>query len=188
LNSRLRCSGGYFKKENSSKEGIVKILLSIDGSEHSARTVDEIGSHPWPADSMVRVLSVVDQVATATPEIAIFSAASIEAEREQLIQVANELTTRFANWLCSHGLSAETKVRVGDPKSVIIDEAREWAADLIVVGSHGRTGIRQWLLGSVAQSVVSQAPCSVYVVRDRDQHQTADPDESESAVSQASLA
>ena len=145
----------------------MKILLAIDGSEHSARTVDALGSHPWPTGSTVRVLSVVDQVVTATPEVAIFSAEAIDAERQQLVNVADELTTRFANWLCSSGLTAEKQVRRGDPKSVIIDEAKEWGADLIVVGSHGHTGIKKWLLGSVAQSVVSHAPCSVYVVRER---------------------
>ena len=145
----------------------MKILLAIDGSDHSARTVDALGYHPWPNGSTVRVLSVVDQVVTATPEVAIFSGEAIEAERQQLINVADELTTRFANWLCSSGLTAEKQVRRGDPKSVIIDEAEEWGADLIVVGSHGHTGIKKWLLGSVAQSVVSHAPCSVYVVRER---------------------
>lgn len=165
----------------------MKILLAIDGSEHSARTVDAIGSHPWPSGSTVRVLSVVDQVITATPEVAIFSAEAIEAEREQLMRVADELTTRFANWLCSGGLIAEKQVRTGDPKSVIIDEAKEWGADLIVVGSHGHTGIKRWLLGSVAQSVVSHAPCSVYVVRERKQTQPAEKSESESALSQESL-
>jgi nucleotide-binding universal stress UspA family protein len=163
----------------------VKILLAIDGSEHSARTVDALGSHPWPPGSTVRVLSVVDQVVTATPEVAIFSGETIEAEREQLTQVADELTTRYANWLCSSGLSAEKRVRAGDPKSLIIDEAQEWGADLIVVGSHGHTGIKRWLLGSVAQSVVSHAPCSVYVVRERNQNQTAETNESERALSQA---
>jgi nucleotide-binding universal stress UspA family protein len=55
----------------------------------------------------------------------------------------------------------------GDPRSVIVDEAQAWQADLIVLGSHGYTGIKKWLLGSVAQSVVSHAPCSVEVVRGR---------------------
>jgi nucleotide-binding universal stress UspA family protein len=166
----------------------VKILLAIDGSEHSARTVDALGSHPWPSGSTVRVLSVVDQVVTATPEVAVFSAEAIEAERQQLVHVADELTTRFANWLCSSGMAAEKQVRTGDPKSVIIDEAQEWGADLIVVGSHGHTGIKKWLLGSVAQSVVSHAPCSVYVVRERKQDQSADVEtrKSEQALSQVS--
>lgn len=161
---------------------VVKILLAIDGSEHSARTVDEIGSYPWPPDSMVRVLSVVDQVVTATPEVAIFAAANIEAAHEELTRVAKEMTTRYANWLCSSGVTAESRVRTGDPKSAIIQEAQEWGANLIVVGSHGHTGIKRWLLGSVAQSIVSHAPCSVYVVREPIQSQEAE--KSEDVVSQ----
>jgi nucleotide-binding universal stress UspA family protein len=72
---------------------------------------------------------------------------------------------RAAERLGTKGLPIETVVRQGDPRSAIVDEAEEWAADLIVVGSHGRTGIKRWLLGSVAQSLVSHAPCSVVVVR-----------------------
>lgn len=164
----------------------MKILLAIDGSEHSARTVEAIGSHTWPSGSLVRVLSVVDQVVTATPEVAIFSGEAIEAERQQLEQIADELTTRFANWLCSAGLTAEKRVRAGDPKSMIIDEAQEWGADLIVVGSHGHTGFKQWLLGSVAQSIVSKAPCSVYVVRERREKESAEKPEA-AALAQEGL-
>jgi nucleotide-binding universal stress UspA family protein len=160
----------------------VKILLAVDGSEHSARTVETIGSHPWPSGALMRVLSVVDQVVTATPEVAIFSAQTIEAEHDQLLRTADELTTRFANWLCSNGLVAEKQVRRGDPKLVILEEAEEWGADLIVVGSHGHTGFKRWLLGSVAQSIVSQAPCSVYVVRERREKQIVEEDPEAAAV------
>lgn len=145
----------------------MKILLAVDGSENSVKTVDVIGSHTWPSSSIVRVLTVVEQVVTATPEVAIFSPEAIEAQREHFLRVADELTTRFANWLCSSGLKAEKLVRTGDPKVVIVDEASDWGADVIAVGSHGLSGITRWLLGSVAQSVVSHAPCSVYVVRER---------------------
>jgi len=55
----------------------------------------------------------------------------------------------------------------GDPRSVIVDESEDWQADLIVLGSHGYTRIKKWLLGSVAQSVVSHASCSVEIVRSR---------------------
>lgn len=63
--------------------------------------------------------------------------------------------------------SAEAAVREGGPREVIADDAKAWSADLIVVGSHGYTGLKRFLLGSVAQSVVGHAPCSVEVVRER---------------------
>jgi nucleotide-binding universal stress UspA family protein len=59
----------------------------------------------------------------------------------------------------------EPIVRRGDPRSAIVDVAKEWRAELIVVGSHGRTGPRRLLLGSVAEYVVRHAPCSVEVSR-----------------------
>ena len=54
-----------------------------------------------------------------------------------------------------------------NPRTVIIDEAKKWNADLIVVGSHGRTGLTRLLLGSVAQAIVVHGPCSIEVVREK---------------------
>jgi len=53
----------------------------------------------------------------------------------------------------------------GPPRVVILDEAESWGADLIVVGSHGYRAWERFLLGSVSQSIVSHAECSVEVVR-----------------------
>jgi len=53
----------------------------------------------------------------------------------------------------------------GIPKVVIIDDAKKWGADLIVVGSHGRTGLDRFLLGSVSEAVARHAACSVEIVR-----------------------
>jgi universal stress protein A len=59
----------------------------------------------------------------------------------------------------------ETAVEVGDIREKIIDRASDWGADLIVVGSHGRSGIQRFLLGSVAEFVARNAHCSVEIVR-----------------------
>jgi nucleotide-binding universal stress UspA family protein len=55
-------------------------------------------------------------------------------------------------------------VRTGDPAHEIVAAAREWEADLIVVGTHGRQGISRMFLGSVAESVLRHAPCAVLVI------------------------
>ena len=62
-------------------------------------------------------------------------------------------------------LNVQTTVDEGVPKDAIVDAARRWNADLIVVGSHGYGRIRSILLGSVAMGVLSEAPCSVLVAR-----------------------
>jgi nucleotide-binding universal stress UspA family protein len=58
-------------------------------------------------------------------------------------------------------------VKVGAPATEIVKAAREWPADVIVIGSHGRTGVPRAILGSVAEAVVRHAPCPVLVVRQK---------------------
>jgi nucleotide-binding universal stress UspA family protein len=56
-------------------------------------------------------------------------------------------------------------VPVATPQELILKEAADWGADLIVLGSHGRRGFSRFLLGSVSEAVASHAPCSVEVIR-----------------------
>ena len=91
----------------------------------------------------------------------------MEQLQKELTNRQERLVSKAASLLQERGLSAEALVLQGDARSVIVDEATEWPADLIIVGSHGYPRIKQWLLGSVAHSVVSHAPCSVQVVRKR---------------------
>jgi nucleotide-binding universal stress UspA family protein len=63
------------------------------------------------------------------------------------------------------GFRASEAVEAGDPKVRIIDHAKEWRADLIVVGSHGLRGLSRFLMGSVSEAVTRHAGCSVEVVR-----------------------
>ena len=143
----------------------MKILLAVDGSEYSAAAVEAVTSRPWPSGTQVRVLSAVERVVPPAAEVWYDAGGSLEQTRQEMTKHADQLTAGVAETLRASGLAAETAVRDGDPRSVIVDEAEEWDADLIVVGSHGYTGLKRWLLGSVAQSVVSHAPCSVEVVR-----------------------
>ena len=143
----------------------MKILLAVDGSEYSAAAVEAVTARPWPPGTIVRVLSAVERVVPPATEVWYDAGGSLERTREELTRRAELLTAGVAGGLRTAGLTAEAAVRDGDPRSVIVDEARDWDADLIVVGSHGYTGLKRWLLGSVAQSVVGHAPCSVEVVR-----------------------
>jgi nucleotide-binding universal stress UspA family protein len=76
-----------------------------------------------------------------------------------------EVVSSAANLLAGKQLKVETVLREGKADLEIVDEARDWGADLIVIGSHGYTGLKRLVLGSVAQSVVGRAPCSVEVAR-----------------------
>ena len=145
----------------------MKILLAVDESEYSAAATKEIAKRPWPKGTTVRVLTVVEPF----PSIAI---EPWYGGRESLVRIgkevrkrARDLTEKIAASLRRKAIKTQVAVLEGDPRSRIVDEAEKWAADLIVMGSHGYTGIKRLLLGSVASSVVSHAPCSVEVVRSR---------------------
>jgi nucleotide-binding universal stress UspA family protein len=95
--------------------------------------------------------------------------------RESLVQIdkemkkrAQDLLKKTAGSLKKKGIKTQSVVLEGDARSVIVHEAEKWKVDLIVMGSHGYTGIKRLLLGSVASFVVSHAPCSVEIVRKKE--------------------
>lgn len=145
------------------KETTMKILLSIDQSPFSTPPLRAVASRPWPAGSLVRVLTVVETVLPVVPEVAI--AADFTETHEALRKAGREAVAFVASRLETVGLQVETRVREGNAGREIVEEAKQWGADLVLVGSHGRTGLDRLLMGSVAEYVVSHAECSVEVVR-----------------------
>ena len=145
----------------------MKILLAVDGAPHSAMAAEMVAARSWPAGTHVRVLSAVEDVTPPAAELWYDAGGSLERAREGMTTRAERLTAGVAESLRASGLKAETAVRYGAARATIVAEAKEWAAELIVVGSHGYTGLKRLLLGSVAQAVVNHAPCSVEVVRQK---------------------
>jgi nucleotide-binding universal stress UspA family protein len=153
----------------------MKILLAVDSSEYSKTAAENVSKRPWPPETVVRVLSAVQDFVPPASELWYDAGGSLEEANLHVIKQAEQLTDKIGEAVRASGLTVETTVRRGDPRSVILDEAKDWDADLIVVGSHGYTGIKRLLLGSVAQSVVSQAPCSVEVVRQKSENKETSP-------------
>jgi len=95
-----------------------------------------------------------------------YSAGSVlERIREDNTRHAETITAETAAILSGKGLAVSKLVVSGIPKWRIVDEARDWESNLIVMGSHGRRGITRLLLGSVSESVAMHAHCSVEVTR-----------------------
>ena len=144
----------------------MRILLAIDGSAPSQDALEEVVHRPWPSPSTLRILSVIQPYTPPATEI-VLASATLEEVRQRQAQDAEQFTRQARERIGASGLNVETAVREGDPRTAIIDAADEWQADLIVVGSHGRTGLTRLVMGSVAQAVVAHAHCSVEVVRRR---------------------
>jgi nucleotide-binding universal stress UspA family protein len=148
----------------------MKILLAVDGSPCSDAAVEEIARRPWPEGSSVKVLTAFELPMPPTPEGWALPANYFEemdvALRTQAVSIVDEAIAKLKSKL-GKGISIDGAIRPGPPRIVILDEAESWGADLIVVGSHGYRAWERFLLGSVSQSVVSHAKCSVEVVRCR---------------------
>jgi nucleotide-binding universal stress UspA family protein len=146
----------------------VRILLATDGSSYSLRAAESVARGPWPKGTVVEVLAVAEVVTTA-PDPWYAAGQIIEKLQVERLKVAKQDAKSAEDMLTTAGLKALTKVVCGYPKAAILDEAKEWGADLIVVGSHGRRGLKRLLLGSVAEAVALHSHCSVEVIRDEAQ-------------------
>ncbi|HEV7375255.1 MAG TPA: universal stress protein [Pyrinomonadaceae bacterium] len=150
----------------------MKILLAVDESPPSEEAVKEVGERSWPAGTVVRVLHVVEKFVPPAQELWYDAGGNLDRAREEIKHRAEEWMERMVETLRAHGLTLEVSMRDGDPKKAIVEEAKEWGADLIVVGSHGYTGVKRALLGSVSQAIVDHATCPVEVVHPRQTEQT----------------
>ena len=139
----------------------MKILVAIDDSEFSDVVPRAVVAQFRPENTEVRVLHVLQPIAPAPPQMAPGYAPELDAQKKP----ATELVERIGQQMRSAGFKVATTVEVGDTREKIIDDASDWGADLIVVGSHGRSSIQRFLLGSVAEFVARHAKCSVEIVR-----------------------
>lgn len=144
----------------------MKILLAIDGSKFSEDASRTVASQLPAENSEVVVLQVVEPLVFSNPpQMARGYAPEMAARLQEQIKQAKDSTARAAEVLRAAGFKADARVVENEIRTGILDVAAEWHADLIVMGSHGKKGLRKFLLGSVAEFVARHAPCSVLIVR-----------------------
>ncbi len=135
----------------------MKILLAVDTSAASRAVIEEAVARPWPADSLFQVISVIQPTHLWTT----LAAAQESARRAE--EVVRDGVAQFE----AKGLRAAGMTPAGDPKTVILDQAKAAGADFILVGPHGTSALRRLLVENVAAAVLRYAGCSVEVVRPR---------------------
>lgn len=150
----------------------MKILLATEGSECSVAAERSVASRPWPIGTVFKILCVEELAPTPIPvEVSSLAAIYPASLLEELVTRARARAVAASEgarkMLTQTGLTvlAQNSNPPGDPRFVILDTAKTWQADLIVLGSHGRHGMDRFLMGSVAESVAVHAHCSVVVVR-----------------------
>ena len=146
----------------------MKILLATDGSVHSIAAVEEVARRPFPLNTKVHIVSVYERprLITTMAPMGVLNEYNAEID-EYALKAAEDATENASKILLGKNptLTVTTNVIEGSPKSVILEEAEKFGADLIVIGSHGGGAVERFLLGSVSQAVALHAKCSVEIVR-----------------------
>lgn len=140
------------------------VLLAVDDSKHSKGAARFLSTRFLPSSAQVTILSVVEPAVT---ELAaqFLPASQLEELLEPKRNNALQLVTQMRDQFLKEGYAVTTTVQTDHPTETIMSSAAGHQTDLLVVGSRGLSGSERLQLGSVAETVLKYAPCSVLVVR-----------------------
>jgi nucleotide-binding universal stress UspA family protein len=137
------------------------ILLPTDGSEGMAAAAKHAETLASNSDATIHVLSVVDtRNRFESPTSGLSMEAWIDAERDRADHAVENTVG-----LLDDDLPVKTAVVEGVPKTAILDYVEDNGMDMVVMGTHGRTGLDHYLIGSVTEKVVRRSPVPVVTVR-----------------------
>jgi nucleotide-binding universal stress UspA family protein len=136
-----------------------QILIAVDGSEPSTWALDVGGRLAVERDAAVTVLHVI-----APPTISASEIAPYAGEAYEQIKAGGEETLDAAVRRLDPSIQVHPVLREGYPAREITAMARELGADFVVIGSRGRGRLSHFILGSIAEAVIREAPCPVVSV------------------------
>lgn len=149
-------------------ETIQKVVVPLDGSAFAEHALDAVYDLVQRDDVMIRLVRVPEIIAYPST---MYGAASYEAVDAYMMAMQTESEEYLRNMterLQSRRGAVSWEVRDGATSTAILEAAKEFDADLIAMASHGRTGFRRFLLGSVAEQVLNNADIPVMLVGPRD--------------------
>lgn len=150
--------------------GYHHLLAPLDGSELAEQALPHAQAIAQRAGARITLLQVIPNVAALAQEPALppgrlTAALHTQALQSQWQEQALAALEQTAQSLAGQGVMAQAAVVVAHPPDGILDYAQTQAVDLIVMSTHGRSGLARWVYGSVAARVVQAAPCPVLLIR-----------------------
>jgi len=138
--------------------GLRKVLLAVDGSLHSEAALREAIGIAKACTTKLWILSVIE----VNPEFESLAPLLVEKAEQETRGLLDSMKKSAEK----EGIECETLVHEGEePYEFIVDEAEKKQVDMIIMGRHGRKGLKRLLMGSVTSKVIGHAPCSVLVVK-----------------------
>lgn len=135
-------------------EKFMKVLIAVDGSEHSDYALSDLANAIWSEDTEFKLVTVADD-GFGHP---------IPSQADGAQKLLEEAASKLQKDLPS-GCKISGEILHGEPRNELVHYAEKWTADLIIVGSRGRKGLTRMLLGSVSHAVLMAAPCAVKISR-----------------------
>ena len=145
----------------------MKVLIAVDSIITLDILINEMSGRSWPAGTEARVLSIVED-ADVPLKTWRDEGYGVSAIRREMNRRGEQISALGVERLRKIGIPSQVVIMRGNPEFLISFAARSWPADLIIIRAHNRKDFRSRLLGSVAKSVIENAPCSVEVVRSGD--------------------
>jgi nucleotide-binding universal stress UspA family protein len=141
---------------------IMNVLIALDASRSSTAIIGEIAARKWSKETCMRVLYVVQEMAFTSDFVDVES--YVNAENDAAVT----LIKNCARLLQRHGIRTSAAILKGRPAKIIVDYAKQWGADVIVMGASHTGAIVSFFLGSTAKDVLRHAPCSVEIIKTTD--------------------
>jgi nucleotide-binding universal stress UspA family protein len=142
-----------------------RLLVPLDGSELAEKALAYAEYIGREVGSELHLLRVVPRPATMQADAELVILADSEATLAEESAAAEQYLTALASRLAATGLCVSWNIEVGDAASEIVENARKSGADLIVMSTHGRSGVGRWVYGSVADRVLRVSAQPVLLVR-----------------------
>ena len=149
------------EEEEAVAAGVDWILVPVDFSDQTDSLLAHAREVALAYDAGIDLVHVIQPVSLPTA----YGSAPIDFDPEQVQEEAHTTIENRADRLREAGVRVETETRIGHPAEEILRMAESTRPDLIAIATHGRTGVRRLLLGSVAEKVVRMAPVPVFTVK-----------------------
>ncbi len=160
-----RAKSARKKLDAGTEKGPLRILIALDETKSAGEIIKLVNEHSWKQPAQFKLISVI-----ANPALGLIAnSPALDEFYEESKHVRSATVRKLALKLRDHYHSPEIfeEILVGDPKKMIVDAAKEWNADVIVIGCrHGKT-LHKMIFGSVSLAVLCTAPCPVLMLRQK---------------------